>query len=140
VKDLFLDTSYLLALELANDEHHEVVLRHWQSLVRSLPRLVTTTYILSEVVTYLSSRGHHSKAVSVGNMLLQSSIVDLVHVDEGLFREGWAYFQQHEDKDYSLTDCISFVLMRKRGLDTALTLDTHFVQAGLGGLPRRDRM
>jgi hypothetical protein len=39
-------------------------------------------------------------------------------------------FDQHQDKDWSLCDCMSFVLMRERGLDSALTVDHHFVQAG----------
>lgn len=139
MNELFVDTSYLLALELANDQYHQIVLAHWQFLTQSLPGLVTTSYVLNEVVTYLSSRGHHGKAVSVGNMLLQSAAVELVHVDESLFHEAWEYFQQHQDKNYSLTDCVSFVLMRRRNLDTALTVDRHFVQTGLIALPQREK-
>jgi len=53
-----------------------------------------------------------------------------VQVDEELFRAGWDYFQQHQDKDYSLTDCISFVVMEKLKIETAFAFDRHFVQAG----------
>lgn len=96
----------------------------------SLPLLVTTSYVLDEIVTFFNRIGHHPKTVTVGNMLLHSPSVWLIHVDEALFYEGWAYFQQHEDKDYSLTDCISFVVMRNLGIATAYTFDHHFVQAG----------
>jgi predicted nucleic acid-binding protein len=43
---------------------------------------------------------------------------------------GWAYFQQHQDKDYSLTDCISFLVMQQLDIRRAFAFDQHFVQAG----------
>lgn len=128
---VFLDTGYVLALELANDQNHPSAALHWQGIRNALPPLVTTSYVFDEVVTFFNSRGYHSKAVEVGNRLLRSPSVQLVHVDEALFQAGWAYFQQHQDKAYSLTDCISFVVMRKLGIGRAFAFDRHFVQAGL---------
>lgn len=135
MKPVFLDTGYLLALELSNDQNHRAALKHWRGVIRSLPPLVTTSYVFDEVVTFFNNRGYHAKAVEVGNMLLGSPSVQLVHVDEELFREGWRYLQKHKDKQYSLTDCISFVVMKNSGIDTALAFDKHFVQAGYKKLP-----
>src|SRR5207248_897756 len=81
--------------------------------------LVTTSYVFDEVVTFFNSRGQHAKALQVGNNLLQSPSVQFIHVDTALFYEGWAYFQRHQDKDYSLTDCISFLVMQKLGIRRA---------------------
>lgn len=131
----FLDTGYLLALELSNDQNHRVAVKHWRGLRKRLPLLVTTSYVFDEVVTYFNSRGYHAKAVEVGNRLLTSRSVQFVPVDEKLFREGWEYFQLHKDKDYSLTDCISFVVMKTLGMETAFAFDRHFVQAGFQKLP-----
>jgi uncharacterized protein len=127
---VFVDTGYLLALELTNDQHHQAATRHWQGIVTALPRLVTTSYVFDEVVTFFNSRGQHTKAIQVGNNLLLSPSVQLIHVDTALFYKGWAYFQRHQDKDYSLTDCISFLVMQKLGIGTAFAFDQHFVQAG----------
>jgi predicted nucleic acid-binding protein len=124
-----------LALELANDQNHRAASKHWRGMTKSLPLLVTTSYVFDEVVTFFNNRGHHAKAVEVGNRLLNSPSVQLVHVDEALFREGWHYLQQHGDKEYSVTDCISFVLMKRLDTDTAFAFDKHFVQAGLRKLP-----
>ena len=127
---VFMDTSYLLALELANDQNHRAALAHWNDLKADLPTIVTTSYVFDEVVTFFNSRGFHAKAVEVGNRLLLSPSVQVVFVDDALFQEGWRYFQEHKDKAYSLTDCISFVVMEKQNIQTALAFDRHFAQAG----------
>jgi uncharacterized protein len=127
---VFLDTGFVLALELVDDQHHEAALKHWQSLMKMPPELVTTSYVFDEIVTFLSSRNRHDKAVEVGNRLLRSSSIQFIQVSEAIFFEGWQYFQQHEDKSYSLTDCISFIVMTTLNIQTALTFDKHFTQAG----------
>ena len=132
---VFLDTGYLIALEASDDENHRAAARHWKVFRRRLPPLLTTSLVLSETVTFFNSRGQHAKAVEVGNMLLESPSVTLVQVDELLLQRGWEYFQKHADKSYSLTDCISFVVMRERGINRALAFDKHFVQAGFTKLP-----
>jgi predicted nucleic acid-binding protein len=132
---LFIDAGYLIVLEAADDQNHDAALRHWRGLLQSLPPLVTTSYVFDEVVTFFNSRRRNAKAVEIGNSLLRSSAVEFVHVDEQLFYEGWQFFQRHRDKSYSLTDCVSFVLMERRGIREALTFDRHFAQAGFNKLP-----
>ena len=133
---LFLDTSYLIAVENADDQYHKTASRHWRDLLKSSPLpLVTSSYVLVEVVTLLNNRRLHSEAVALGNSLLSSRLFNIVHVDEELFYEGWNYFQKYKDKTYSLTDCISFVLMKRLGIEQALSFDKHFVQAGFVKLP-----
>jgi predicted nucleic acid-binding protein len=128
--EVFVDSGYLLALEIADDQHHADALRHWRDLAARRRSLVTTSYVFDEVVTFLNSRGLHARAVQRGRNLLDSPLMRLVHVDEPLFFEGWSYFQHREDKDYSLTDCISFIVMQRSGITTALAFDRHFAQAG----------
>ena len=135
MKSVFLDNGYVIALELSSDQNHRLALKHWRSVVKSLPLLITTTYVFDEIVTFFNSRGHHAKAVEIGNRLLNSPSVRLVHVDDKLFLEGWRYFQKHKDKGYSLTDGISFLVMTEFGIDTAFAFDKHFVQAGFKTLP-----
>ena len=54
----------------------------------------------------------------------------MVHVNESLLMEAWYYFERHNDKRYSLTDCISFIVMLKYNIRTAYAFDRNFVQAG----------
>lgn len=135
MKQIFADTSYWIALELTTDSNHLVALRQ-RPRGRPAPRsIVTTSYVLDEITAYFNSRNHHTKAVRVGESMMNSDIVYFVHVDEPLFQAGWAYFKQHTDKEYSLTDCISFVVMQQLGITTALTFDRHFAQAGFTMVP-----
>ncbi len=131
----FLDTGYLIALEAADDQHHTAALRHWRELVPSRPQLVTTSFVLDEVATFFNRRGRHPKAVEIGERLLASPSVELLHVDEELFQAAWSYFGRRADKRFSLTDCVSFVLMERLGIESALAFDAHFVQAGFRTLP-----
>jgi predicted nucleic acid-binding protein len=80
-----------------------------------LPPLITTSYVLDEVITFFNARGRHPKAVEIGERLLASPSIRPVHVEEESFEAGWTHLKQHADKRYSLTDCISFVLMRRLG-------------------------
>ncbi len=61
--------------------------------------------------------------------------MEMIFVDEALFEAGWRYFQTHKDKRYSLTDCISFVVMQQRQIYSALSFDHHFAQAGFQLVP-----
>ncbi len=71
--------------------------------------------------------------------LLRSPSVEVLPVEAALFEARWAYFQRRADKRYSLTDCISFVVMERDGVHEALSFDRHFEQAGFERLPEARR-
>jgi len=130
---VFLDTGYVLALELANDQKHHAVTEHWSHLHAGvLPSLVTTSYVFDEIVTFFNCRGYHEKAIEVGSNLLRGEAIEMIHVDEKLLKLGWHYLSRHQDKRFSLTDCISFVEMERLNIATAFSVDHHFEQAGFG--------
>jgi predicted nucleic acid-binding protein len=132
---VFIDTGYLIAVEWADDQHHTAAAVHWRDYVRGGPRLVTTSFVLDEVVTFFVSRGRHAKAMEIADRFLASPSVRLVHVDEELFVAAFEYLRKRPDKRFSLTDCVSFVLMTRLGIQKALAFDSHFEQAGYIRLP-----
>ena len=134
---LFLDANLVIALQISDDQLHDDAVHYWQTLIENRVSLVTTSYVVDEIVTFLNNRRQHDKAVKIGNDLLTASRIQVVHVGEPLFYEAWDYFAQHADKTYSLTDCISIVLMARFAITQALTFDRYFVQAGLETLPRK---
>ena len=132
---LFIDSGYFIALEALDDQNHKSASIHWQKLCKSLPQLLTTSYVFDEVITFFNSKDRHQKATELGKNILQSASIKLIHIDEPLFYKSWEYFQQHQDKSYSFTDCTSFVVMKQRKIKSALTFDRHFKQAGFEVLP-----
>jgi predicted nucleic acid-binding protein len=135
VNPVFLDTGYLVAVEAVDDQHHSVAIKHWLQFLQNPSQLVTTSFVLDEVVTFFTSRGRHAKAVDLGQRLLSSPSVRLVHVDEELLRTAFEYLARRPDKRFSLTDCISFVLMNRLGIQEAFSFDVHFEQAGFTRIP-----
>lgn len=135
MSSVFLDTSYLIALEASDDQHHKEATQHWRETGPSLSSIIATTYVFDETVTFFNSRGRHEKAVEIGRRLRESRIVEIVPETKTLFETGWTRFQERPDKRYSLTDCISFAVMERSDIDTALAFDKHFQQAGYQCVP-----
>jgi len=90
---IFLDSGYLVALVLVNDQHHKDAINHWQTVRDTGIDFVTTSLVMNEEVTLINSRGRHDKAVTAGNMLLHGSDIRMIFVDEPLLMEGWNYFK-----------------------------------------------
>ena len=131
----FLDTSFIIALEDADDENHEKAISFWKSFVKKPKPLITTSYIFDEVVTFVKRRIGFLKAVEIGNRILLSPSVDLIHISQEEFEKAWEMFLFYKDKKYSFTDCLSFLVMEKRELREVLTFDQHFKQMGFKILP-----
>ena len=128
--EVFLDSAFAIALELARDQNHVAAQGHWSRFVASGQFFVTTSFVVDEAVTFLNARGFHDRAVRIGRRLMSDSRSQFVEVNRTLFLAGWDYLVRHPDKRYSPTDCISFEVMRQLGLRQALTFDQHFAQAG----------
>ena len=128
---LFLDTSFIIALEDADDQNHPPAVAYWKSFKRNPRKIIITSYIFDETVTFLKRRISHEKAAEVGNLMLSSPTVELIHISEEHFDKGWRLFLKYHDKCFSFTDCISFLVMEENGIKKALTFDEHFRQMGI---------
>jgi hypothetical protein len=95
-------------------------------------RLVTTNYILTELVALLTSpvRVPRGRVIELISGLKTSPYVDIIHMDAQLDSQAWDLLVERPDKEWSLVDCASFVVMRQAGIAEALTTDRHFEQAG----------
>ena len=130
MKRYFLDSSFVIAAGLKRDQNHARAAEVWPQLLHSGVQLVTTAFVFEEVVTFLNRKGEHELAVHLGDVMLASPHVERYRVGWDVFKAAWTFFVQHQDKRYSLTDCISFVVMNRETIVEALTFDGHFTQAG----------
>ncbi|MBI4872633.1 MAG: type II toxin-antitoxin system VapC family toxin [Candidatus Riflebacteria bacterium] len=130
----FLDTSYFVALVGRNDEHHEHALA-WASSIRQLrTQLLTHEGILTEIGDGFCRPTRRNLGIQLLDQLTAEPLVEIVPLDASLRTRALQLYRSRPDKDWGLTDCISFVLMTARGLSAALTTDQHFVQAGFRAL------
>jgi hypothetical protein len=135
VRTVFVDTSYLLALVRQKDALHSRAVA-WQRIITGL--LVTTELVLIEFVDALSAPPVRSVAASTIDEIRDDSNVRIIPASSVLFDDGFSMFKQFVDKGWSLTDCISFHVMRQERLHNALTNDHDFEQAGFRALLRMD--
>ena len=130
---VFIDTVYWLALVNKNDHWHKQALE-WST--RIADPLVTTDAVLTEVADALCRADRRRWAVDVIEAIRSDRTITSVPGSVKLFTESFKLYTARPDKDWSLTDCMSFVVMKNRKIEQALTADTHYVQAGFRALLR----
>lgn len=131
----FVDSHYLLALLNSRDQDHAAAVK-WSRGRET--RLVTTVWILVEVADALSRTSSRLGAAKFLRSFQDEPFVEVVAPTLQQFDEALHFYEQRPDKEWSLTDCISFQLMTQRGIVEALTADRHFEQAGFRALLRED--
>ncbi len=127
MRSYFADTWFFIAVANPFDGHHQRALRIESALRHPL---VTHEAVLTELLAFFSKHGARvrARAVDVARRSLRKH--DVVNVDRALFHSALDLYAHRPDKEYSLTDCISMVLMRERGIRHVLTNDHHFRQEG----------
>ena len=130
---IFLDTSYLAALAMPADALHAIAAR-WTEVLAG--PFVTTEFVLVEMMNMLSTPPRRSKAHAVLGSIRSNAGIQIVPASEVWFRRGVALHERRSDQSWSLTDCISFEVMREMHVEEALTFDRHFEQAGFRALLR----
>ena len=124
---IFADTFYFIALINDTDVFHAKVM----SLITvRLAPLITTEYVLLEVANTLGQTRYRQKCANFMRFIRSEQWVEIVPADSQLFDAGLQLYENRPDKKWSLTDCISFMVMWDRNLTDALTHDHHFKQAG----------
>ncbi len=132
---ILLDSGYLIALLVPRDALHEPAVR-WSEAVQE--KLLLTEYVLWETINYLSPLADRPKAYLLVDEIDGNPAFEFVHASPELFRAGMALHLARADKAWSLTDCISFHIMKERGITKALAYDEHFQQAGFAALLRSE--
>jgi len=130
---VFIDTSFIVALVNEKDQHRARAFE-LANLFDGYP-LITTDAVLLEVGNALA-RSFKAQAAEVIEDFLTSGEVEIVNLDSALFQSAFELYRTHKDKSWGMTDCVSFVIMRERGIVDALTNDKDFRQAGFNALMR----
>ena len=132
MNEVFADTSGWASFFVDTEPYHAKARRlmeQWQEKTR---RVVTTNYVLSELLPLLTMRFHvrRERALNLIEIIRLDRLVEIVHIDESLDAEAWKLLENRLDKVWSLVDAASFVVMKNRRITEALTTDHHFEQEG----------
>jgi uncharacterized protein len=133
MKAVFADTSYFTALANPSDEWHQRALE-WGDVLHC--RILVTEYILLELGNALVRKAHRSLFLNWVERVKTDKSIMFLAASRPLVARGLSLFARRPDKEWSLIDCISFEIMKQHKVETALTSDHHFVQAGFRALLR----
>jgi predicted nucleic acid-binding protein len=133
MKCVFADTSHFIALVNRTDEAHVKAISFLATFDGTL---VTSAWVLSEVGAFMAQPPARAVCLKLFDEIAGEPLVEVVPVDQAQFDAGLALFADRPDKGWSLVDCISFELMRLRGITEALSADRHFEQAGFRAILR----
>ncbi|PIG95464.1 PIN domain-containing protein [Gloeocapsopsis sp. IPPAS B-1203] len=127
---IFVDTAAWIALLNTSDTLHQSAFQVMNQLKQQKVFLLTTEFVLLEVADALCAPNVRAKTITFVNGLRQLNILEIIPISQTLLNNGWQLYSQRLDKEWSLTDCISFVVMMQEQISTAFTSDHHFQQAG----------
>lgn len=132
---IFVDTSGWAAPVIQNTDHHQEMEAFSRELIASGRPLVTTNYVLTEVVPLLSTRTRLPRTHLLDFVEQIKRIAQVVYIYEPTDTVAWQLLRQRPDKNWSYVDATSFIVMRQRGIVEAFSSDHHFAQAGFTRLP-----
>jgi predicted nucleic acid-binding protein len=130
--DLFADTAGWGHLVDPTQAYHSLAASIYRRARQQGRKVITTNYVIVELMALLSTplRVPKPAAIAFIDGLKSSPYVEIVHVDAKLDEAAWQLLKSRQDKEWSLVDCASFVVMQQRGIFEAFTSDHHFEQAG----------
>jgi len=133
---VFADSSYYVALLRESDLAHVRAMELFPQLLQQNVQVFTTAWVLTEVANLFSAPVLRPKFLSLLDDVETNTNVVIIPPEPEIFLLGIELYRSRADKAWSLTDCISFVVMNREGITEALTADHHFEQAGFKALIR----
>lgn len=132
MKFVFADTGYWIALLNRNDLWHSLAMKLYQDIETKQIRVVSSEMVLTEFLNFFAkfSSKIRQQAVVTVHQIQHHPNITIITQDSKQFEEALELYKNRCDKEWSLTDCNSFLLMKRFGIENALAHDKHFKQAG----------
>ncbi len=131
---VFADTSFYVAIGNRGDQ---LYVRAAQVAQTITGQVITTEFILLETANFCLEGNRRSVYLDLVSDLRSAPETEIIPASSEWFQRGLNLFSARPDKNWSLTDCISFAVMQDRGVTDALTADHNFEQAGFRASTRR---
>ncbi len=135
---IFVDTGAFLGRYLPADQHHAQALQGWRRVQMERIPFITSNLVLSETLTLLGRFAGYRFAAETGRLIYASPAGASVRAEKDDERQAVELLEKYADQKISFCDCVSFVLMRKRGVREVFGFDRHFETAGFRLWPASD--
>ncbi len=126
----FADTSFWIALSSTRDQYHSQAIAWQLAVVRTKSSLITTDAVLWEWLNAFADVSTRGLAVEGYRRIHADERIEVIPLEPEIVSAAVHLYRSRSDKNWSLTDCLSFLVMENRGLSEALSTDRHFEQAG----------
>lgn len=127
---IFVDTFAWVAVINKSDNYHKICLKTLKLFLRKKVKFITTNYVIIETINALSKIEFRKSVIEFINKLETSPSVEIIKITDEIYNNAWILYQKRIDKDWGITDCTSFEVMRMLNIKKAFTFDRHFEQAG----------
>ncbi len=130
MRDVFIDTSYFIALVNRQDAYHQQAKKWASTLVKEHIVCHTTIPVLFEIADGFSRLGRREIGISLIENIVNSDNYLLHGFSEVTYQNARQLYTSRHDQEWGLTDCYAFELMKEQQITKALTADKHFEQFG----------
>ncbi|MBT9171795.1 MAG: 23S rRNA-specific endonuclease VapC20 [Syntrophomonadaceae bacterium] len=137
MKRIFVDTSAWVAVANRRDQHHVTAANFYKEIFKEFDELLTTNLVVSETYILLRLDCGLDVALSWWERIASSLKVKIIYADPDLTEEAISILRRYDDQHFSLTDAVSFALMKKTKITDAFAFDVHFAIAGFLQSPQK---
>lgn len=130
----FIDTSAFVALNDRSDRYHEKA-REFILRFSAADELITSNYIVDETITHLRRSIGVKATIEFAEAILSGQGYQIIYIDQEMEQAAFGIFRRYFDNVLSFTDCTSFALMKRMGLNKAFAFDEDFLVAGFEVVP-----
>lgn len=130
--EIFADTAGWANFFVRSEPFHAHSVQLMQNWHQTQTKIITTNYVLTELIALFTTplRVPRTQQINTIEIIKTATWVEIIHINESLDMLAWELLKRRQDKNWSLVDCSSIVVMQQRGISQAFTSDHHFEQAG----------
>lgn len=134
---IFIDTVAFLARYVVQDQYFKQAASVWKQIEKDKTLCITSNFVIDETLTLLGRKAGYAFAAEKGAIIYATSRFEILRPTEEDEKAGLDFFRKYADQSISFTDCISFVLMKKRKISRIFSFDHHFHLAGFQLWPQQ---
>ena len=130
---MFVDTGAWIGVAVARDQTHNAASSYSRALAQRKVPLLTTNYVLAETYTRIRYDDGHKKALAFDTLIremVQQRRLNVAWITPALHEEGLEIFRRYHDQAFSIVDCVSFIVARRKKVQEVFGFDSHFMSMG----------